>query len=364
MHRARDLRRRRSRCSREDRSASGFDGIRQVERFAASVRAVKHRRLGRTGLFVSEVGFGGAGIGHVWGPTTDAECVAAVRRAVELGINFFDTSPMYGGGRSEENLGQGLAGLREQVYIATKVRLRTEADLADIVGAVRQSVEQSLRRLRTGVVDVLQIHHQLGPEGGQYVAAVGPPPRYAYRLTLERALELGAAMQRMVEAGKVRFLGITAWDGHPDVVEPLLASGVFHTAQILYNLLDRTAAVAPPAGFDGLDQGRSIPAACRNDIGIIGIRAHAAGALVDRLDRAVADDSEVARDHARSRRLAFLAQGPFCTMSQVALRYCLDNPDIATVVPGVKSVAEVEEAAACADLPPIGASAIATLEQL
>src|SRR5690606_29248633 len=312
------------------------------------------RRLGRTGLLVSEVGFGGAGIGHVWGATTDAECIAAVRRAVDLGINFFDTSPMYGGGRSEENLGQGLAGLRDRVYVATKVRLRTEADLLDMAAAVRRSVEQSLQRLRTAWVDVLQIHHQLGPEGGQYLAAVGPPPRYAYRLTREQALGLGAAMQRMVEAGKVRFLGITAWDGHPDVIEPVLASGLFHTAQILYNLLNRTAAGAAPAAFDGVDQGRSIPIAQRNDIGIVGIRAHAAGALAESLDRAAADDSEVARDHARARKLVRLQKKTSArTLSQVALRYCLDNRAIATVVPGVKSVAEVEEAAACAELPPL-----------
>jgi aryl-alcohol dehydrogenase-like predicted oxidoreductase len=326
---------------------------------------MKFRRLGRTGLSVSEVGFGGAGIGHVWGSTTDAACIAAVRRAVDLGINFFDTSPMYGDGRSEENLGQGLAGLREHVYIATKVRLRTEADLADMAGAVRQSVEQSLRRLRTDIIDVLQVHHQLGPEGGQYLAAVGPPPRYAYRLTVDQALQLGAAMQRMVEAGKVRFLGITAWDGHPDVVQPLLASGVFDTAQILYNLLNRTAAAPLPTGFDDLDQGRSLPAAHRNDVGIIGIRAHAAGALVDRLDRVVAHDSAVARDHARCRKLAFLKKRPpLRTMSQVALRYCLDNPDIATVVPGVKSIAEVEEVAACTYLPPLDARDIATLGRM
>jgi L-galactose dehydrogenase/L-glyceraldehyde 3-phosphate reductase len=325
---------------------------------------MKFRRLGRTGLSVSEVGFGGAGIGHVWGSTTDAECVAAVRRAVDLGINFFDTSPMYGGGRSEENLGQALAGLREQVYVATKIRLRTEADLADMAAAVRQSVEQSLRRLRTEVIDVLQIHHQLGPEGGQYLAAVGPPTRYAYRLDREQGLELGAAMQRMVEAGKVRFLGITAWDGHPSVIEPLLESGVFHTAQIVYNLLNRTAAAPPPSGFDDVDQHRSIPIARRHDVGIIGIRAHAAGALADQLDRVVAPDSEAARDHARSRNLAFLKAGPFRTMSQVALRYCLDNPDIATVVPGVKSVAEVEEVAACAHLPPLEGAAPRALEQM
>ena len=163
---------------------------------------MKYRLLGRTGLSVSEVGVGGAGIGQVWGATTEAECIRLVRRAVELGINFFDTSPMYGRGKSEEILGHGLDGLRDRVYIATKVRLQTAEDLADMAGAVRRSVEQSLRRLRTDHVDVLQIHHQLGPDGGQYLAAVGPPPRYAYRLTREQGLELGHAMQRVIEQGK------------------------------------------------------------------------------------------------------------------------------------------------------------------
>lgn len=314
---------------------------------------MKYRVLGRTGLSVSEVGFGGAGIGHVWGATTDAECLRAVRRAVDLGINFFDTSPMYGGGKSEENVGQGLKGLRDRVTIATKVRLQTEEDLTDMGSAVRRSVEQSLRRLRTDRIDVLQIHHQLGPEGGRYLAAVGPPPRYAYRLTRDLGLELGRAIQRMVQEGKVRFLGITAWDGHPEVIEPLLSSGVFHTAQILYNLLNQTAVSAPPRGFDGVDQGQAIPGAQLNNIGIIGIRAHAAGALADHLDREVTPDSEVARDFARSRKLSFLKKRPYTTLSQVALRFCLDNPHIATVVPGIKNLAELEEIAACSDLPPL-----------
>lgn len=308
---------------------------------------MNYRLLGRTGLSVSEVGVGGAGIGQVWGATTDAECTRLVRRAVDLGINFFDTSPMYGRGKSEEILGQGLDGLRNRVYLATKVRLQTAEDLADMAGAVRRSVESSLRRLRTDRVDVLQIHHQLGPEGGQYLAAAGPPPRYAYRLNLQQGLELGHAMQRVVEEGKARFLGITAWDGHPGVIEPLLASGVFHTAQILYNLLNRTAASAPPHGFDDVDQGRAIAVARRNDIGIICIRAHAAGALTDKLDRDVAPDSDVARDFARSRKLGRSKEGAGATLSQTALRFCLDHPHVATVVPGFKNVAELEESAAC-----------------
>ena len=323
---------------------------------------MKYRTLGRTGLSVSEVGFGGAGIGHVWGQTTDEECMKAVRRAADIGVNFFDTSPMYGSGRSEETLGRGLEGLRNRVYVGTKVRLRTEDDLADMSGAVRRSVEQSLRRLRSDWIDVLQIHHQLGPEGGQYLAAAGPPPRYAFRLTLQGAMSLGEAMQQMVQEGKVRFLGITAWDGHPDVIEPLLSRGVYHTAQILYNMLNRTAASEPPAGFDDVNQGLSLAVAQRNDIGVIGIRAHAAGALVDGLDREVAPDSEVARDFTRSRKLISFKKPPFRTLSQVALRFCLDHPAIATVVPGFKNVAELEDAVACSDLPSLGCEDVAELE--
>jgi L-galactose dehydrogenase/L-glyceraldehyde 3-phosphate reductase len=320
------------------------------------------RLLGRTGLSVSRVGLGGAGLGHAWGATTDDECIRTVRRALDLGVNFFDTSPMYGRGRSEENLGRGLAGERHRVFIATKVRLQTGDELADPEPAVRRSLEHSLKRLRTDCVDILQIHHQVGPEGGQYLAAAGDPPRYAYRLTLESALALGEAMARLAKEGAVRFVGITAWDGHPGVVEQLLGSGVFHTAQILYNLVNRTADSAPPPDFDDVDQGRMLPVAKRHGIGVIGIRSHAAGALAEKLDRAVKPDSAVARDYARARRYAPPAQGPYRTLSQVALRFCLDHPGIDTVVPGAKNAAELEEAVGCLDLPPLDAEHLARLE--
>ena len=225
---------------------------------------MKYRTLGRTGLQVSEVGFGGAGIGHVWGPTTDEECQRAVRRALELGINFFDTSPMYGGGKSEENLGKGLVGQRHKAIIATKVRLQSEGQRAGIesmMSAVRESVEQSLFRLGTDFFDILQVHHQVGAERGQYVAAVGPPPRYALLLNYDDCMALGEAMKQVVQEGKVRFIGITAWDGDPKAISRVLESRFFDTAQILYNLLNRTAVSLPPVGFDDSDQGQSLPKA-------------------------------------------------------------------------------------------------------
>lgn len=324
---------------------------------------MNYRRLGRTGLEVSEVGLGGAGLGHAWGATTDAECVQAVRRALELGINFFDTSPVYGAGKSEENLGAGLDGQRGRVVVATKARLKSEGELGNMAAALRLSVEASLRRLRTDYVDILQIHHQVGRARGRYLAVVDPPIE-AIRLSTADGLVFAEVCRSLVCEGKVRFLGITAWDGDREAVGTLLASGAFDTAQILYNMLNQSAAAPAPDGFDDIDQGEALPIAFANDIGVIGIRSHAAGALVDRLDRAVKPDSEVARDHDRAARLAFFKKAPFTSLSQVALRFCLDKPEIDTVVPGCKSAAEVDEAVATADLPPLAAEDIAELQGL
>jgi len=324
---------------------------------------MKRRRLGRTGLEVSEVGLGGAGLGHAWGATTDAECVEAVRRALDLGITFFDTSPVYGAGKSEENLGAGLAGNRDRVMLATKVRLKTDDELGDMATAIRRSVETSLERLGTDYVDILQIHHQVGRARGRYLA-VADPPIEAIRLSTADGLAFAEAARGLVDDGKVRFLGITAWDGDREAVGPLLASGAFDTAQILYNMTNQSAATPAPDGFDDVDQGEALAVAEANDIGVIGIRSHAAGALVDELDRVVKPNSDVARDHGRASLLGFFRKGPFATLSQVALRFCLDNPAIATVVPGCKNAAEVEEAVATADLPPLAAEDIAELQRL
>lgn len=324
---------------------------------------MKRRRLGRTGLEVSEVGLGGAGLGHAWGATTDVECIRTVRRALDLGVDFFDTSPVYGAGRSEENLGAGLAGNRDRVVLATKVRLKNEAELDDMATAIRTSVADSLRRLRTDFVDILQVHHQVGSTRGIYLAVADPPIR-AIRLSTADALAFAEVAGALVDEGKVRFLGITAWDGDREAVSALLASGAFDTAQILYNMINQSAAAPAPAGFDDIDQGEALVLASANDIGVIGIRSHAAGALADRLDRPVKPKSEVARDHGRALRLAHLRKEPLVTMSAVALRFCLDNPAIATVVPGCKSTAEVEEAVATADMPPLAAVDVTELEML
>src|ERR687888_1888187 len=123
---------------------------------------MEYTALGRTGLRVSRVGCGGGGIGQVWGPTTEAESVRAIHRALELGVNFFDVAPGYGHGKAEEVLGRALHGRQEPVVIATKVRLAA-AEMHDVAGAVRTSVEASLRRVRRGVGGGLDVHKPVPP---------------------------------------------------------------------------------------------------------------------------------------------------------------------------------------------------------
>src|SRR3989441_2265983 len=156
--------------------------------------------LGRTGLRVSRVGCGGGGIGQVWGPTTEAESIRAIHRALELGLNFFDVAPGYGHGKAEEILGRALHGRQEQVVVATKVRLAAE-EMHDVAGAVRTSVEASLRRLRREAVDVLHVHNRFTPRRGDL-----PPSLSAHE---SPGPGLGA-YPPMQHTGETRFIGISA----------------------------------------------------------------------------------------------------------------------------------------------------------
>jgi len=310
------------------------------------------------------VGLGGAGIGHAWGAITDDECVRTVKKALDLGVNFFDTSPVYGNGQSEINLGKGIGPHRNDVIIASKVRLRTEEHLSNIRLAIRESLDNSFQRLGTDYVDILQIHHQLGPNRGEYMSAAGPPPRYAYCLDESDAVEISQVLDELIVEGKLRYKGITAWDGDGEVIHNLLDSGRFDTAQILYNILNQTASVTPPDGFSDIDQAQTLKGSHRNDIGVIGIRSHAAGALCESLDRDAEPDSQVMLDFNKGSVIKEYCNDVFATISQIATRFCLDNSSIHTVIPGVKTTQELEEVVSCSDMPSIPDDVMANLKNL
>jgi aryl-alcohol dehydrogenase-like predicted oxidoreductase len=185
---------------------------------------MQYRTLGRTGLEVSEVGVGGAQFGLTnymgkWDAFSDEAQRATtdtIHRALELGYNYFDTAPGYGDGRSEEMVGVALKGHRDEVVIATKVSGGHWTP-----DEIRDSVEASLRRLQTDVIDVIQFH------GGWY-----------HREQVDAIQRKGGldAFLELKEQGKVRFLGFTC-EGPSAGVEELIATGAFDVMQTRYNLM-------------------------------------------------------------------------------------------------------------------------------
>ena len=184
---------------------------------------MQHRTLGRTGLQVTEIGFGGAPAGlrnylGKWEPDSDESArlvESAIMHAVERGINYFDTAPGYGAGASESMFGRALKPHRERVVLATKFTGSTEAD-------VQATTEASLRRLETNYIDVLQYH------GGWYTEA-----------DYERFVRPGgvlAGLHAVRKAGLVRHIGFTS-EGANGITSRLIATDEFDVMQICYNLI-------------------------------------------------------------------------------------------------------------------------------
>ena len=119
---------------------------------------MKYRKLGKTGISISEVGFGCGNVGGIIIRQPNQARLQAVQRALESGINYFDTAPQYGQGQSELNLGQLLKELRASPFVATKVRFKNE-DLGNIPKAINDSMNNSLKRLQRDYVDVLLLHN-------------------------------------------------------------------------------------------------------------------------------------------------------------------------------------------------------------
>lgn len=177
-------------------------------------------RLGRTELRVSRVAFGCAPIGgHDYGRVDDNQSIRTVRSALEQGVSFFDVADVYGLGHAEEVLGRALEGRREQAFIATKVGMAFDAQghtRRDLSPAwMRAALEGSLRRLRTEVIDLYQVHW--------------PDPNVPIEDTFETLL----AFQK---AGKVRHLGVCNFP--PDLVEKAMRLARLETIQVSYNLAD------------------------------------------------------------------------------------------------------------------------------
>ena len=317
---------------------------------------MKRRLLGRTDVAVSETGFGAWAIGgnqygNSYGPTDDAESMRAIRRAMELGCNFFDTADVYGHGHSEDLLGAALAGVRQQVIIATKVggnfynrdvhpllrdrigqaagvafdRIPPDAALPVTHDAnfspayIRFAVAMSLGRLRTDYIDLLQLHN---------------PPQVQIA-----AMETYGVLEDLKKDGLIRAYGVSVHS--PDEGLAAIQSTMPDTIQLVYNLARREAESA------------FFPAARAANIGVIVREPLANGFLAGRYGpdstwdtgdiRARMPQQYVTQLIALGHRVRELATRTGASAAQLALKFVLDNPAVSTVIVGTKTVAQADE---------------------
>jgi aryl-alcohol dehydrogenase-like predicted oxidoreductase len=215
------------------------------------------RTFGRTGLQVSILGFGCGAVGGlmVRGAPEDQE--RAVARALEAGVNYFDTAAMYGNGESEKNLGRVLAKLKPDVVVGTKVRIPS-ADFGRIGVAVAGSLEASLKRMGREQVDIFHLHNAITISGGGESLSA--------KTVLE---EVVPAFEKLRQQGKTRFLGITAVGDTPALHQAIDAR-VFDSAQVSYNMLNPSAGSALAVGYPAQDYDRMFDHTQAAGVGVVG----------------------------------------------------------------------------------------------
>jgi aryl-alcohol dehydrogenase-like predicted oxidoreductase len=319
------------------------------------------RTLGRTGLSVSVLTFGCGAVGGLMTRGEPAEQERAVARALSAGINHFDTAPAYGNGASEQNLGRVLAKLKPNIVLSTKVRLAAE-DRGRIGAAIAASMEASLKRLGRDHVDLYQFHN-----------TVGPDPDGATFGADEILGDVLAALTRLREQGKTRFIGFTAI-GDTAALHRLVGSGAFDTAQVPYNALNPSAGAAIPKNYPAQDYGALLGRTKAANMGTIGIRVLAGGALSGREERhplglpvvePIGSGGSYAADAARARRLSpMVSEGHAASLTEMAMRFVLSHPGLTTTEIGLATLGELDAAIAAIEKGPLSAAALKRLAEL
>jgi aryl-alcohol dehydrogenase-like predicted oxidoreductase len=329
---------------------------------------MKYRELGRTGWKVSEISFGAWAIGGTWGNVDDKESLAALHRALDGGVNFFDTADVYGDGHSERLLARLRKERKEKFYIATKAGRRLDPHTAD--GYNRQNltafVERSLKNLEADTIDLLQLHC--------------PPTEVFYRP------EVFGVLDDLMKAGKLRHYGVSV-EKVEEALKAIEFPGV-QTIQLIFNIFRQR-----PAEL-------LFPEAQRRKVGILARVPLASGMLSGKITR----ESKFAKDDHRNfnrhgeafdrgetfsgvdfetglraveelKKLVPVAatppspktektnatrasQPPGATLAQLALRWILEFPAVTCAIPGAKRPAQVAENIAASDLPSLSADAM------
>ena len=298
---------------------------------------MRYRKLGRTGLEVSDIGFGAWGIGgKQWLGGTDDESLAALRRALALGVNLIDTALAYGDGHSEQLVGQVVRETPGRVYIATKVPPKnrlwpatpgTPISQVFPYDYIIQSAEESLRNLGLEAIDLLQLHVWTA--------------EWAARDEWKRAFE------DLKRSGKVRAAGISLTEHDPDSGLEAIRTGLVDAVQVIYNV------------FDQVPEKNLLPLCQSENVGVLARVPLDEGGLTGRVDESTQFPRGDFRDwYFRGGRKKEVAEhvsalardlGDGANLPETALRFCLSHPAVSSVIPGMRTRRHVESNAALSD---------------
>jgi aryl-alcohol dehydrogenase-like predicted oxidoreductase len=314
---------------------------------------MEYRTLGRTGWKVSAVSMGAWAIGGSWGEVEDSQSYAALNRAVDMGVNFFDTADVYGDGRSERLIGKLLKERPETIYVATKAGRRLDPHVAG--GYNRENltafVERSLQKLDVEALDLVQLHS---------------PPTEVYYMP-----QVFGIMDDLVQQGKIKHYGVSV-EKVEEALKAIEYPGV-KTVQIIYNI------------FRQRPQELFFQEAKRRNVGILARVPLASGLLTGKF---TLDTTFPENDHRNFNRegqafdrgetfggvdfetgvRAAEALEPYVphgmTLTQMALRWILMSDAVTCAIPGAKRPSQVEENADAADLPPLSDETMAAVHNI
>jgi aryl-alcohol dehydrogenase-like predicted oxidoreductase len=312
-----------------------------------------HRKLGRTGLNVSVLGYGAWGIGgSQWVGATESASIEALRTAIEGGVNLIDTALAYGEGNSEKIVGRVVKQTLGTVYVATKVPPKNRIwparpgigiDEVFPYDCIIRSTEMSLKNLGTETIDLQQLHVW--------------NPEWIGREEWRRAFE------DLKSSGKVRYVGVSINDHQPDSAIELIETGLIDTVQVIYNVFDQSPEQA------------LFPACVKHNIGVLARVPFDEGSLTGRIDeRTVFPSGDFRNFYFRGERkrevvehvsaiVGDLELDDVHKLAEIALRFCISDEAVSTVIPGMRSRASVEGNLAAANQGPLISQALEILHE-
>lgn len=293
---------------------------------------MRYRTFGKLGWQVSEIGFGAWAIGGGWGPSSDAESKEALNKAIDLGVNFIDTAQGYGDGRSEEIIGKVLKTRSEEIFVATKIppkefdwppRGDFDSNKAYPTSYIIRECEKSLKRLQRDHIDIYQFH------------------TWSTKFNIQD--EWFTALEKLKQEGKIRASGISVPDTTPHYALGTLVEGRIDTIQLIYNLFEQ-------------EPGWNTLKVCKaHNIGVIARVPFDEGSLTGKFsDDTKFNDGDVRQHYFRGNNLRAAVKKvdelkefkdqffPKLSMVEFALKFCLSNDSVSTVIPGIRNKIQAE----------------------